>query len=216
MTDATPEVKAKSPVRDRIFRAAASLIAEGGPSAASARAICVKAHITAPTLYRHFGDLNGLYGELLSLMYVPEAQAHPGREFSDPLGMIEYMWDCCVGTAIRAPGLVDLKNQLAAAGNTPPSMMQFYRRLEISFEELDRRQLLKQQPRVAAAMYWAAALGIARMIASSRHGAPDCSPVAGEALREAVLEALILPQPSTPSRPPAGNTRHKDKDSANA
>lgn len=196
MNDTTQAaLKNKSPVRERIFRAAASLVAEGGPSAASARAICSKARITAPTLYRHFGDLNGLYGELLSLMYIPEAQAHPGREFSDPLGMIEYMWDCCVGTAIRSPGLVDLKNQLAATGNTPPSMMQFYKRLETSFEELDRRQTLKQPPRIAAAMYWAAALGIARMIASSRHGAPECSPVAGEALREAVLEAILRTTP---------------------
>ena len=192
MRDAKVDARqTKSSVRDRIFRAAASLIAAGGPSAASARAICSKARITAPTLYRHFGDLNGLYGELLTLMYVPEAQAHPGREFTDPLGMIEYMWDCCVGTAMRTPGLVDLKNQLAAAGNTPDSMMKFYARLEASFDELDRRRLLNYAPKIAAAMYWAAALGIARMIASARHGAPDCSPVAAEALREAVLAAII-------------------------
>jgi AcrR family transcriptional regulator len=178
-------------VRDRIVRAAASLIAEGGPGAASARAICKKARITAPTLYRLFGDLDGLYSELLKLVYVPEAQAHPGREFSDPEGMIEYMWDCAVGTAIRSPGLVDLKNQLLSAGTLPESMKQFYARLEVSFEELDRRHMLKLPPKIAAAMYWAAAVGIARMIASARHGAPECSAVAAEALREAVLAATI-------------------------
>ena len=187
---------ARSPVRDRIFRAAAALIAEGGPTAASARAICHRAKVTAPTLYRHFGDLNGLYAELLTLMYVPEAKAHPGREFSDPVGMIEYMWDCCVGTAMRNPGLVDLKNQLLAAGMLPEPMKQFYARLEASFETLGAQGRLNNAPKIAAAMYWAAAVGIAVMIAAARHGAPACSVLAAETLRETLM-AEILREPET-------------------
>jgi AcrR family transcriptional regulator len=197
MKQTTPVAQqTKSSVRDRIFWAAASLISAGGTAAASARAICKKARITAPTLYRHFGDLDSLYDELLTLMYIPEAQAHPGREHTDPSGMIEYMWDCCVGAAIRNPGLVDLKSQLSAAGRTPESMLQFYGRLEASFEELGKRKLLNYSPKVAAAMYWGAAIGMARMIASSRHGGPDCSALAAESLREAVWVALIREEPA--------------------
>ena len=187
--------RTRTSVHDRIFRAGAALLAEGGTAAVTARSVCARAKVTAPTLYRHFGDLNGLYGELLTLMYVPEAKAHPGREFSDPVGMIEYMWDCCVGTAIRNPGLVDLKNQLLAAGTLPEAMRQFYARLEASFETLGRRGVLKHPPKIAAAMYWAAAVGIARMIATARHGGPACSVLAAETLRETITAAVMREAP---------------------
>lgn len=188
----------KASVRERIFRAALALITKDGPGAASARAICAKARITAPTLYRHFADLSSLYDEVLKVMYVPEAQAHPGREYSDPEGMINYMWDCIIGTAISNPGIVDLKNQLVATGAVPESMMQFYARLEIAFEELGRRERLFYPPKVASVMYWGAAIGMARMIASARHGGPKCSPISIDGLHAAVLKATLRPTDDQP------------------
>src|SRR5690606_40448701 len=46
--------------RRRILEAAAGLLAEGGPEAASTRAVAAAAGVQAPTLYRLFGDKQGL------------------------------------------------------------------------------------------------------------------------------------------------------------
>src|SRR6266446_4184963 len=47
-------------VRTRILEAAAGLLAQSADADASTRAICDAAGVTAPTLYHHFGDKEGL------------------------------------------------------------------------------------------------------------------------------------------------------------
>ena len=47
-------------VRTRILEATAGLLAESADADASTRAICEAAGVTAPTLYHHFGDKEGL------------------------------------------------------------------------------------------------------------------------------------------------------------
>src|SRR5918997_874032 len=52
--------------RDRIVRAAAELLAEGGREAVSTRAVATAAGVQAPTIYRQFGDMRGLLDEVAS------------------------------------------------------------------------------------------------------------------------------------------------------
>ena len=47
-------------VRDRIVDAASALLASGGPSAVTTRAVAADAGVQAPTIYRQFGDKDGL------------------------------------------------------------------------------------------------------------------------------------------------------------
>src|SRR5258707_1721306 len=47
-------------VRTRILEAAADLLAHSADADASTRAICEAAGVTAPTMYHHFGDKEGL------------------------------------------------------------------------------------------------------------------------------------------------------------
>ena len=194
--------------RERIFNAAVELVCTGGPAAATARAICEKSQITAPTLYHYFGDLYLLYDAVLQLMFVPEAQAHPGREHTDPPGMINYMWDCCVGTAQTNPGIVELKGQLISMGKVPHSMKHFYARLERAFEQLARDGALNFPPKVAATMFWSAAVGTANMIASGRHSGLIHPAQSVETLRSLVLGAVLKVAPHEKStRGDAGRRR---------
>jgi AcrR family transcriptional regulator len=197
-------VKKSQPVRARILQAAVDLVCKGGPGTATARAICQNARVTAPALYHHFGDLYGLFNEVLELMYVPEAVAHPKLELTDPRGMIDYMWDCCVDPATANPGLVELKNQLIAAGKIPASMLNFYARLEKAFEQLARRNALKFSPKMAATMFWAAASGIAMRIASAQHGGSPAYPnKVTETLKSIMLDAILLDADSKQSKAPS-------------
>ena len=47
-------------VRSRILETAAGLLAQSADADVSTRAICDAASVTAPTLYHHFGDKDGL------------------------------------------------------------------------------------------------------------------------------------------------------------
>src|SRR4051794_36006940 len=52
--------------RDRILQAAARLLAEGGREAVSTRAVSRAAGVQAPTIYRQFGDMQGLLDAVAS------------------------------------------------------------------------------------------------------------------------------------------------------
>lgn len=184
--------------RERIFNAAVELVCEGGPSAATARAICQKANITAPTLYHYFGDLYLLYNEVLELMYVPEIQALPGKEYTDPRGMIDHMWQRTVGTAFTMPGLVELKNQMVASGKVPDCMMSFYARLERAFVQIAQQEKLNFAPEVAAAMLWSAATGVATRIATAQHGVAYPKGT-DEALKSILLNAIFAAPQALPA-----------------
>ena len=190
-----PRKAAQTSSRERIIQAAVDLVCEGGPGAATARAICERANTTAPTLYHFFGDLYQLYDEVLQLMYVPEARAYPGREFEDPRGMIEYMWNCCVDTAKRRPGIDELKSQLVSMGKTPDSMMNFYARLQVAFEQLALREPLNFPPKTAAAMYWSAAVGAAHMITAARHNGVPYPSGTDKILYDSMLAAILAGDP---------------------
>lgn len=182
--------RGSSTARERIFEATVKLVYEGGPGNATARNICDRANITAPTLYHYFGDLYLLYNEVLELMYVPEMEAHPGKELSDPLGMIDYMWQCCVGTAFIQPRLVELKNAMVASGTIPTSMMNFYARLERAFTQLGKDGKLHFAPDIAATMLWSAATGLATRIATGTHGVRYPAG-ADEALKQVLLDSIL-------------------------
>ena len=46
--------------RDRILQAALSLLETGGAQAVSTRTVSAAADVQSPTIYRHFGDMQGL------------------------------------------------------------------------------------------------------------------------------------------------------------
>src|ERR1700746_1502361 len=50
----------KPDARDRILRAATELLASGGRNAVTTRAVSAAAGVQPPTIYRHFGDMQGL------------------------------------------------------------------------------------------------------------------------------------------------------------
>ena len=51
----------KPDARARILRAATELLATGGRDAVTTRAVSAAAGVQPPTIYRHFGDMQGLF-----------------------------------------------------------------------------------------------------------------------------------------------------------
>lgn len=95
--------------RARIIRATADLLARGGRQAVTTRAVAAGAGVQAPTIYRLFGDKDGLLDALAEQgfeAYLGEKVLRPtGR---DPLDDLRAGWDQHVGFGLANPALYAL------------------------------------------------------------------------------------------------------------
>src|SRR5271154_2189067 len=85
--------------RERLLEAALRQVREENNLASvTARSICAEAGITAPTLYHYFGDLGGLYCEVLERIFETRDYRHPSEQH-DPQAVIDYVWDALLQAA---------------------------------------------------------------------------------------------------------------------
>lgn len=98
-------------VRVRILNAAQDLVARGGADAATTRAVAANASVQAPTIYRLFGDKQGLLdavAEHAISKWVAGKAARPAC--ADPLEDLRAGWDDHVKFGLENPGLFALMN----------------------------------------------------------------------------------------------------------
>ncbi|MBF9072541.1 TetR/AcrR family transcriptional regulator [Streptacidiphilus fuscans] len=109
--------------RHRVLQVAAELLEEGGSEAVSTRAVAAAAGITAPALYRMFGDKDGLLAELAAYgfeMYLAEKrEALSGSQ--DPVADLHRGWDLHVDFGLRHPAFYLLMYGTARPGHKPPA-----------------------------------------------------------------------------------------------
>jgi len=92
---------------ERVLEVAAALLRDAGPDGLTTRRVCESAGITAPTLYHHFGDKDGL----LRALAEREMQAFFARKRAmqftgDPLADLLRGWDDWIAFARSAPDLL--------------------------------------------------------------------------------------------------------------
>ncbi|MEU0037901.1 MULTISPECIES: TetR/AcrR family transcriptional regulator [unclassified Streptomyces] len=91
--------------RQRVLRAAAELLSSQGRAGISTRAVSAAAGVQPPTLYRLFGDKDGLLDALAAYgfqQYLREKQAL--EETDDPVADLRRSWDLHVGFGLSQPG----------------------------------------------------------------------------------------------------------------
>ena len=96
-------------VRTRLVEVAAHLLATEGPDAVTTRSVAVAAGVQAPTIYRLFGDKNGLLDAVAEhgfASYV--AQKPPVDTGDDPVADLRAGWDLHVGFGLANPALFRL------------------------------------------------------------------------------------------------------------
>ncbi|KZB86047.1 TetR/AcrR family transcriptional regulator [Amycolatopsis regifaucium] len=90
--------------RDRLVRAAAELLLEGGRDALSTRAVSAAAGVQAPTLYRLFGDKDGLLDAVATYGFESYlAGKHALGETEDPIDDLRRGWDLHVEFGLSQP-----------------------------------------------------------------------------------------------------------------
>jgi AcrR family transcriptional regulator len=180
------------PVRERIFSAALRLLRAGGTEAATMRAICDEAGITPPTLYHYFGDMKGLYREVVEQLMRSDAASAAGL---GPKEIIEQVWSTHIQTARNEPGLFDVWNRHIAWDRLTSTSLHSYETLVQSFQALGKDYPLKVPPKTAAYVFWAAAHGMACLIAASQHDGVQYARGATENLKNSVLEGIFERHP---------------------
>src|SRR6185369_5402163 len=95
--------------RDRILQAATRLLAEGGREAVSTRSVSRAAGVQAPTIYRQFGDMQGLLDAVASHGYTTYLASKRERAIHhDPVEDLRRGWNLHIDFGLANPALYTL------------------------------------------------------------------------------------------------------------
>ena len=103
--------------RERLLRAAADLLTSGGREAVSTRAVSAAAGVRAPTLYRLFGDKEGLLDAVVAYgfeEYLTDKKALDVTD--DPVADLSRAWGLHVGFGLSKPAFYMLMYGEARSG----------------------------------------------------------------------------------------------------
>lgn len=106
-----PDTDPRRNVRERIVAAAAELLHEDGADAVTTRAVAGRAGVQAPTIYRLFGDKDGLLdavAEHAMTVFAAEKAAlvaDGAAEGTDPVAALRSGWDATIAFGLANPDL---------------------------------------------------------------------------------------------------------------
>lgn len=175
--------------RMKLTQAALELIEEHGVAGFSTRLACDQAGVTAPTLYHHFGDADGLISAAVSLgheQFLQRKKAQPRHR--DPVRDVIVGWDDYVAFARERPRLYAAMTARLMEGRRIEAARASRLHLEEKLERLVRTRPAALSVRVLADIMWATAhaASLLHVAAGPRGAAPD----AIAALRETAHQAL--------------------------
>ncbi|AWS47644.1 TetR/AcrR family transcriptional regulator [Streptosporangium sp. 'caverna'] len=103
--------------RERLLRAAADLLTSGGREAVSTRAVSAAAGVRAPTLYRLFGDKEGLLDAVVAYGFEEYLTGKKALDVTDdPLADLSRAWGLHVGFGLSKPAFYILMYGEARSG----------------------------------------------------------------------------------------------------
>lgn len=184
-----------------ILEAAAELLATSPTGDISTRAVCERAGVGAPTLYRHFGDKEGLLSAVVDHGFEQYlARKRAARPSDDPVADLRAGWDSHVAFALEHPSYYRL--MYSPAVSTPPAAAaEAHRMLEAVLERCAAAGRLRVPPDVAARMVMSANVGVALMLVTRG----EVYQLADSArVRDAIHAAILVPQGKEPKDAGAG------------
>ncbi len=144
--------------RAALLTAALKILDDGGEAQFSTRAVCELAHVTAPTLYHHYGSADGLLSATMmaafSQFLASKKAAVPS---SDPVTALRGGWDDYVRFAAARPRLYAAMMARVLQGAQIPAAQQAFALLIERIAEIGAQGRLGSTVEVAADLMWASA-----------------------------------------------------------
>ncbi|MGI5330623.1 TetR/AcrR family transcriptional regulator [Actinomadura nitritigenes] len=190
----TREASPAQRTRALIIDAAADLLAASASGEFSTREVCDAAGVTAPTLYHHFGDKDGLLREVAAdrfSRYLTRKQAL--ETTGDPVEDFRRGWDMHVEFGVANPALYNIMYGRRIEGRTTPAD-HAHAVLVTMMRDLERAGRLRMPTGTAADMVASAAVGVTLHLIRTRAAADDHL---SALVRDAVTAAVISP-PTVP------------------
>jgi AcrR family transcriptional regulator len=188
LPDAEPG-RSRDALRARIVSAAADLLTRGGRDALTTRTVAAEAGVQAPTIYRLFGDKDGLIDAVAEhgyAAYLAAKQPHPAG--LDPVDSLRYGWDLHVGFGLANPALYALMYGDPRPGRASPAAEHAEELLEAQVRRLATAGRLRIEERRAVNLIQAAARGTVLTLLALPEELRDAQLSAD--VREAVLAAV--------------------------
>jgi AcrR family transcriptional regulator len=196
-------------VKSRILEAASELLAHSADADISTRAACEAAGVTAPTLYHHFGDKEGLLAAVIDFgwaAFLESKRATAAVVHAHVADDIRAGWDNHINFARENPNFYKLMWSPAVSANSTAfreAYQMLYDRLELGAS----RGQLRVSVETGARMVMSATTGAALSLVSQSDLYGD--PTFVTQLREAVIAAVTVAEDR-----PAGRRRARDAGAA--
>ena len=189
-------VSGRDATRTRIVEVAAQLLQSSGPSAVTTRAVATEAGVQAPTIYRLFGDKDGLLeavAEHVMAAFVRTKAEHErasSEAGSDPLVDFRASWQAQVDFGLANPGLFRLLSDPDRVVGSPAAQAGLHV-LESRVHRLAAAGRLRVGEATAVAMVQAAGQGTIQLLLATPPARRD--PALVERMLDAVLAQVLVP-----------------------
>lgn len=134
-----------APPAERIVRAAADLLQSGGFDAVSTRAVAAAAGVQPPTIYRQFGDKDGLLDAVAAYQlqtYIAKKRKLI-RASDDPVNDLRRLWELHVDFGLTHPDGYVLAYGQMRPGRWPPAAQETFELLGVSIARIGEQGRLK-------------------------------------------------------------------------
>jgi AcrR family transcriptional regulator len=178
--------------RARIVRAAAELLATGGRNAVTTRAVSASAGVQPPTIYRHFGDMQGLLDVIARETLAVHVREQAIRVLTDdPVEDLRRGWDLHIAFGLAHPHAFALLYSAPSVAAHISAIHEGVEVLEGLVARIAEAGRLRMDVAHATDLIHAAGTGITLTLAAIPPEERD--PRLSETMREAILTAITVP-----------------------
>lgn len=192
--------------RERIIAATLALLNEEGRDGISTRAVATAAHVQAPTIYRLFGDKQGLLDAVAAhgfAAHIPQKRALEAD--GDPVDFLRAGWEVNISFALENPALYALIYGEPRPGVRVEAAEIAEKILADAIHQIAAAGRLRVDEALATQLVHAGGRGVALELLSrppeERH--PSLSTAGREAVIAAITNDTPRPRTPAPSPPPS-------------
>jgi AcrR family transcriptional regulator len=182
----------------KVMEAAADLLRSGGVDAVSTRAVATAAGVQPPTIYRQFGDKQGLLDAVTG--FVLQNYLQDKRQAvvtDDPVQDIRDSWDLHVDFGLTHPDCYILAYVQPRPGRMPPLARESFDILHQLVARIGDRGLLRMSVKRAAELMHCAAVGF--VVSQIRVLPDERDPQLSEIMRENAIAAIVTETSQQPA-----------------